>query len=222
VDPDGRCTTCSDNAEVGATHYDFFSEQTYTMTKNGWGTDGGAVGGLSTVFLTNKAQPTITQGSAVKTNENGPWNFRWGNSDNFIASLSYKIANDAFQVVQTFDFDLIPSGGTNPLTGGKTNLNIDGSSNYKPVDGFVNTVSTLIPTGRGVQGLKSVAPKGLGYLEKLNAAQFSQTFKGNLARLAPATRGKLNKALNMGVNYINNQVANGMMLLHSLKFKSEE
>jgi len=177
--------------------------------------------GLDEVFIF-KPKYEFRQGSSINTNENGPWNFKWGNSDNILASLSYNITNDAFQVVQALDVDLIPSGGTNPLTGSRANLNIDGTSNNTPTDGFVNTVSTLIPISRGLKSVSSLAPKGLGSLKKLNAARFSQMFKGNLARLAPAMRGRLNNILNKSVNFINNQVANGMLLLHSLKFKSEE
>ncbi len=154
-------------------------------------------------------------------NNYGTWNQRWGRSDSLLGKLSYNLVNDAFQVVQTFDFDLIPSGGVNPLLGNRANINIDGTPNYTPVNGFVNTLSTLIPTARGVQGLKFL-PKGLGFMNKLNAAQFSKAFKGNLARLSPYFRGRLNKALNMGINYMNNQLSNGMILLYSLKLKREE
>lgn len=47
-------------------------------------------------------------------------------------------------------------------------------------------------------------PKGLTIFSRLNAAQFSSFFKGtSVARLAPATRGKVNKAMNAGSDMIN-------------------
>jgi hypothetical protein len=55
-------------------------------------------------------------------------------------------------------------------------------------------------------------PKGLGYVNKLNAAQFSHTFKGTLSRTSPDTRGTLNKGLNYRISSYNNQVSNGMVL----------
>ncbi len=160
--------------------------------------------------------------SQATNNNYGPWYYRWGNSENILASFSYGLVNDAFQVVQTLDGNLIPSGGINPLKGGRSNLNINGTPNYNPSNGFINTISNLIPSTRGIQGLKSILPKGLGYLRKINASQFSKLFKGNLAKLAPSFRGKVNKVINSGVDYLNNQIANGMALLHSLKLKEKE
>ena len=135
--------------------------------------------------------------------------------------FSYGVLNDAFQVVQAVDGNLIP-GRENPLTGGRANINIDGSANYKPVDGFVNTVSFGTPFGRGAQPVKALVPKGIGYAKKFNAAQFSKMFKGNLSRLSPKIRGKLNKALNLGVSAYNNQVSNGMIVLKSLWLADDE
>ena len=168
-----------------------------------------------------KVRYFFKQGITPNTNQNAPWNHRWRNSDNFLANLSYNIVNDAFQVIQTFDFDLIASGGINPLTGKAVNQNIDGTPNYNPIEGFVNTLSSFIPTGRGFQGVNSLMPKGLGYLQKLNTAQFSKVFKGNLSRLSSTVRGKLNRVLNKGINYFNKQIPTGMFLLKTLKFKEE-
>ncbi len=50
IDPDGRCTECPDGIEVGGTFTNSYGE-TFTMTKNGWGSSGGAVGSLDTVVI---------------------------------------------------------------------------------------------------------------------------------------------------------------------------
>src|SRR5690606_13190813 len=147
---------------------------------------------------------------------------RWGNSENTIASFSYNLVNDVFQVVQAFDGNLIPSGGKNPMTGNRSNLNIDGTPNYKPVNGFVNTLTTLKAIARGVNLFKSTVPKGIGYLRKINASQFSKIFKGNLARLKPIIRGRINRIINMGISSYNNQISNGLILLKSMMLRREE
>jgi RHS repeat-associated protein len=146
---------------------------------------------------------------------------KWSNSDNLAAGFSYGLANDAFQVIQTFDFDLIP-GRENPLTGSRANLNIDGTTNYNPTDGFVNTLSFALPFARGAKPLQSAVPKGLGYVQKFNAAQFSKLFKGNLSKLSPGKRSWANYFLNKGVNTLNNQLSNGLIVMKTIMFKSEK
>src|SRR5690606_8647402 len=117
-----------------------------SQQSKGWQNEGiGSKG--SGIYI--KPSHMLSQGSPGN-NEFGPWNYRWGNSENTIASFSYNLVNDAFQVVQAFDGNLIPSGGENPMTGNRSNLNIDGTPNYKPVNGFVNTLTTLMPLARGV------------------------------------------------------------------------
>ena len=78
------------------------------------------------------------------------------------------------------------------------------------------------PFARGTKAASALLPKGLGYLKKFNAAQFSQKFKGNLSKLAPKYRGILNKGLNKGINSYNNQVSNGLITLKALWFASDE
>ena len=39
--------------------------------------------------------------------------------------------------------------------------------------------------------------------KKMNAAQFSKTFKGTLRRLKPSTRGTINRGINSGIDEIN-------------------
>ena len=137
---------------------------------------------------------------------------RFANSSNFIISLVYNIANDAFQVIQILDFDLIP-GKINPLTGKRTNINIDGTANYKPINGYVNTLTSAVPTFRGAKMVTKAMPKGLGYVNKLNASAFSSKFKGNLSKLRPKLRGYSNRLMNKAIESYNGQVSDGMILL---------
>ena len=65
-------------------------------------------------------------------------------------------------------------------------------------------------------------PKGLSYLQKFNAAQFSKLFKGNLARLKPKHRGIINVYMNKAVIQLNGQTSSGMILLRAKDLKSEE
>lgn len=113
----------------------------------GGGTDTGGLG------VNNGPRHMLSQSTG---NNHGPWYHRWGNSDNILANISYSIVNDAFQVVQSLDANLIPSGGINPLTGYRANRNIDGTPNYSPAEGVVNTAATLLPLGKAVQGVKAL------------------------------------------------------------------
>jgi hypothetical protein len=87
--------------------------------------------------------------------------------------------------------------------------NIDGTTNYKGTKSLTGVVSLVVPYAKSAGSI----PKGLGYVNKLNAAQFSHTFKGTLSRSSPAMRGTLNRGLNHGISSYNNQVSNGMGLL---------
>ena len=147
----------------------------------------------------------------------GPLFHRMARSSNFIKSLLYNTLNDAFQVVQIFDFDLIP-GEINPLTGKRTNINLDGTANYKSVDGFVNTASRAIPFAHGAKPVSKLMPKGLNYMNKMNASAFSVKFKGNLSKLSPKLRGYSNRLMNKFIDTYNSQVSDGMMLLKATNF----
>ena len=47
----------------------------------------------------------------------------------------------------------------------------------------------------------------------MNAADFSKLFKGTLSKLKPATRGSINKGINIGIEKINNKIGTGQVLL---------
>lgn len=86
----------------------------------------------------------------------------------------------------------------------------------------MNTVATVVPVGRGATGVKAVMPKGLSFLKKLSASQFSRLFKGNLAKLKPKYRGMINIFMNKSIVRLNGQTSSGMILLKAKKLKSEE
>ncbi|GAB6013505.1 RHS repeat-associated core domain-containing protein, partial [Viscerimonas tarda] len=125
---------------------------------------------------------------------------KWSDSDNILANLSYNILNDAFVSIQPLTFGLIGET-TNEFTGGIAHTNLDGTTNYKGIESFTNTITWALPTGE--------AKVGLAPLKTLNAAQFSHTFKGILSGLKPATRGTINRTMNTGTRAINSQIGNG-------------
>jgi RHS repeat-associated protein len=134
--------------------------------------------------------------------EQGTMSFmeNWSSSNNFFANLSYNILNDAFVSIQPFTFGLI-GGKTNEFTGGIAYTNLDGTTNYKGIESFTNTVTWLVPAGE--------AKLGLTPFKTMNASQFSHTFKGTLSTFSPATRGTINKSMNNSMRFINNQIGSG-------------
>ncbi|MCV6628843.1 MAG: hypothetical protein OIF50_03185 [Flavobacteriaceae bacterium] len=148
------------------------------------------------------------------------WREKWAKSDNFIGSFTYNFANDAFQVAQIFDFGYFSQ--TNPLTGMGANSNIDGSANYKSVEGLTNIAATAVPIGRGTKVVASTMPKGLAYVQKLNAVQFNKLFKGKLPKMSHKLRGRVNVYMNKAINWYNGQVPTGMILLKSKSLKTNK
>ena len=130
------------------------------------------------------------------------WVDNWSESDNILAKFSYETVDGVNAIAQSL----------NPFDSQFTHLNgngmVKGSSEH--LDLTVNTAATFIPTARGsVAGVK-----GLGYVGKLNAAQFSKLFKGNLSKLSPKLRGFTNKyIINSSIKWYNNQIGNGIVLL---------
>ena len=66
------------------------------------------------------------------------------------------------------------------------------------------------------------AEKGLSVLKKMNAAQFSKTFKGTLSRLKPSTRGTINRGINSGIDEINSTVGSGEVMFDAIDFLKPE
>lgn len=126
-------------------------------------------------------------------------------SNNIFAKIGYGILNDAYVTLQPLTFGLIGESRTNEFTGNVAFENLDGTTNYKGIDSATNTFATIFTLWAGKAGS---VPRGIS-INKLNAAQFSHTFKGNLSRLQPATRGVLNRNLNKGISITNSYVLDG-------------
>ena len=148
------------------------------------------------------------------------WREQWSNSDNFFKELSYNFFNDWYITSQMLTLGLT-SGGfrENELTGGRAFTNIDGTTNYKAGVSIANTLSSIIPVSQTVKSLGFVGPKGLGFIKPMNASVFSQTFKGTaLSSAKPAVRGIINRSINEGINYWNNFVPTGRIVIEPFKF----
>ncbi len=146
---------------------------------------------------------------------------KWAKSEKFIPKLSYEILNDAFQVVQIFDFDLLARNEwKNPFTGGSYG-NLDGTPNYNQTNGVVNTVAIATPITRGTA---SFMPKGLTFgIKKLNAAQFSKLFKGSfILQKRLGIRGISNRYLNKGINSFDKSLESGNKVLLIRRINQDE
>ena len=101
----------------------------------------------------------------------------------------------------------------NPFTGANFG-NLDGTPNYNQIDAIPGVISDFIPFSK--------AEKGLSVLKKMNAAQFSKTFKGTLSRLKPSTRGTINRGINSGIDEINSTVGSGEVMFDAIDFLKPE
>jgi hypothetical protein len=103
------------------------------------------------------------------------WRERWSESGNIFAQISYSIINDAYVVLQALTngyFGTVKR--TNELTGGGAYANLDGSTNYSPIDNLVGTIATFIP----------VAPKvGKGAITPLITSEKGFLFGGMKIKL---------------------------------------
>jgi hypothetical protein len=158
------------------------------------------------------------------------WSEKWSESGNILAKVSYSLVNDAYVLLQIFSFDLVNKlwdrgERINELTGGKAWINLDGSTNYSAIDNLVDIIPMVVSSGAS-SAMKSI-PHGLGYLSKLNAAQFSQlisklpsTLKSAIYK--PKIRGVLNKGANKAIHYWDNQISNGMVIFKVKAFRPKE
>ena len=129
----------------------------------------------------------------------------WSSSNNIFAKLSYATLNDLFIGVQAVSFGAFARPEwENPITGANFG-NLDGTPNYTQTDAIPGLATSVFPGGCSV--------KGLAPLKKLNAAQFSKMFKGNLSKLKPAQRGALNRSINKGVDKVNNEIGSGGVVI---------
>jgi hypothetical protein len=74
------------------------------------------------------------------------WNERWGEFDNILGKISYSIANDVYVVLQVLTDGYFGTvRRTNELTGGIAYRNINGSTNYSPIDNLISSIALCIP-----------------------------------------------------------------------------
>ena len=131
---------------------------------------------------------------------------RWSSSDNFFAQLSYETLNDFYVGLQVISLGAFErEEWKNPFTGACFG-NLDGTPNYNQIDAIPGLATELLP-------ISSAAPQGIKLLNKLNAADFSKTFKGNLSRLKPKTRGHVNRAINSKIDKANQYIGSGKIVL---------
>lgn len=138
---------------------------------------------------------------------------KWSNSDNFFANYAYNTLNDLFVTLQPLVEPFIGAIRVNELTGGKAFVNIDGTTNYNAIESASSTLSGIIQPTNVV--------KGLGTLSKLNASQFSKTFKGTLSRFNPSFRGFLNRRINKLIDSWNTSVPTGKIVVDGAEISSE-
>ena len=123
----------------------------------------------------------------------------WSESDNFVAKATYSITNSFYVTGQNlFTKHFAGSSTAVTLNGEVTNAN-------ENVEAFTSVGTMFIPAAKAV--------KGVTYLEKLNAAQFSKMFKGTvLARSAPALRGQVKTGLNYIFTKYNGFIPSGKFM----------
>lgn len=132
----------------------------------------------------------------------------WSESEGLLGSASYDFLDKGFLAFQGS-----PIGAVFYSPSERRHMNGTHASQSEVESGFVETAGTLVP-----------GAKGPGMFKRLNAAQFSKQFKGNLARLSATSRGYANRAYNKGVDWINKgkTVANGAATLLGKLFEDDE
>lgn len=176
---------------IGETYVDNLSDGTQIV----WNQN--SIGGISEPQSLNQGTPSVMESLS--------------SSENFVTSFAYNTANDISITLQGVA-NLLTLGAvsrTNEFTGAKSSFtNLDGSLNNDATNSLVNIIGMYFaPATKGV-GI-GVPAKGLWHINKLNAAQFSKTFKGNLSTLSAQIRGKINVTLNQGINFINGSMQSG-------------
>ena len=127
------------------------------------------------------------------------WTNKWKDD-----GILYDFSNDFYVTGQTL----------NPFDSQLTNINgsgiVKGSNDH--LDNGANVFMTIFPYGRGA-AVSGNSMKGLGYVNKMHASQFSSVFKGNLAKASPKIRGVINKQIiNRVITMYNTQMSGGMFI----------
>jgi RHS repeat-associated protein len=187
TDPKKKIDNSKNGAKIEGAGVRIREEPVTPMTPKG-PTQSAGLESLLTVALPpseNSSRPMLSQWNG----DRGTWG-NWAHSENFFASLSYNLVNDAYLSLQVFDFDLLARDEwSNPFTGARFG-NLDGTPNYHQDMGFINTLTQAIPFQKGVYGFN--------LLKTYSASQFSKLTMGTLFNktVSPQLRGLYNKTLN--------------------------
>lgn len=150
---------------------------------------------------TTKAGSVIINDNQYISSRELSFTEKWASSNNIFAKISYSTLNDWYIGLQALSCGAFARPEwENPITGACFG-NLDGTPNYTQTDAIPGIVTAVFPSG--------CATKGLSPLKKLNAAQFSKTFKGSLSRLKPAHRGVINRTMNKGIDKVNDKIGSG-------------
>ena len=117
---------------------------------------------------------------------------KWSEDKSIIGKSTNGIADNWSVTLQNIFIKNWGDGNAYHLNGEMTNTT-------ENVDGFVGIATDLVPSVK--------VAKGLPFLKKINTAQFSKIFKGNLSRLSPSTKGFINRTINKFVNPINDKIS---------------
>jgi RHS repeat-associated protein len=155
-------------------------------------------GSVSAGNFSEKSSVAFPEGTLKSWEPNNAANFR---DYNMVTSVLYGIADNASIMTQSL----------NPFQTSVRHLSGDYVANDTEKEmAFVNTTMTVLPYAKGATAVKAVSPTGMTIASRLNAAQFSKTFKGTvIARAHPKIRGYLNRAFNMGLDKANNHLQTG-------------
>lgn len=124
---------------------------------------------------------------------------KWANSDNWLSNMTYNIADGAYSTAQIFTLDFFRNDTY--AVNGSNFVHLDGTRKTDIGEVVGDMAATLLPR---INSVKSVfGMKAINTFNKLNAAQFSKTFKGNLSKLSASTRGQINRTINKGIERIN-------------------
>ncbi|MBQ8058340.1 MAG: RHS repeat-associated core domain-containing protein [Prevotella sp.] len=131
---------------------------------------------------------------------------KMSNSDNLLVKYAYSMINDIYIGFQALDPGFLERPEwKNPFTGANFG-NLDGSPCYNQTDaipGLAGCFFGLVRTPNTISH-SYLFGKDFKLLNKLNAAQFSKTFKGtSIASMKSSTRGTINRGINYGIDKVN-------------------
>tara|TARA_Y100001934_G_C11976637_1_gene596614 strand:- start:220 stop:723 length:504 start_codon:yes stop_codon:yes gene_type:complete len=128
----------------------------------------------------------LPENGEIKEKQLSVWD-KMSESKNPFIKISYNLIDEAFVAIQATPFvaPFIDPDERRHLTG-------EAASQFEVEEAFISTLTYALGPLSKLSGVKT--------LKRLNTAQFSKKFKGNLAKLPAMLRGKLNKLYNKGVD----------------------